>query len=467
VKPPRESPKALDAERALLGGLIEEPERLADVDALSADLAADLASEPHRMLYRLLRAMVAEGAAIDLVTVVERVRPTEGAFGGLGYVMDLPSACTSTVNLEHYAKAIVERARMRRLLAEGEALTEAATTGAGASTELATATAARLLEVVEGSESRGWSEAWEGGADVIDRIDAIREGSTPPGLAFGLPSVDEHFPGGLEDNSYTMFLGRPGKGKTAGMLQLTDRFAERGVRCAVFSLEMSRLQVFQRTLARMTRVPLACIRSPGDLSEGQLLRLRNAAALLRQWPLHIDDTPGISIQAIRSKVRGLRMKRPDLKVIAVDYIQKVGNDARMDTRERIEEASWGLRMLGAEYGFVVLSAAQLSRKADDVPIPGLSMIEHCSSLEQDVTCAIAITRPLPNDARTNEDEASWHIIKNRNGSNEVSIGMRWDGPTNAFHDPRGGERPMDAGGSLLDQVGQPGGKVRQFPPRGR
>lgn len=467
TRAPKESPKALDAERALLGGLLEEPERLADIDALSADMAADLASLPHQMLYRLLRAMVAEGKAIDLVTVVERVRALgEGPFGGLTYVMELPSHIATTENLKHYAEIVVERARLRRLLDAGEGLVEAVSTSGRAASELATTTASRLLEAVEGAESRGWAHAAEAGADVLDHIDAVREGSIAPGLPFGFPGIDQHFPGGLERNSYTFILGRPAKGKTAGMLQIVDHHASKGVRAAIFSLEMDRRQIFTRTLARMTGVSLSKMRDPKRLTEGEVLRLRNASAMLRKWPLHIDDTPGITIQALRSKVRALRLKHPDLAIVAVDYIQKVGNDDdSLDERARIAKASWGLRMLAADYGLVVLAAAQLSRKADEVAVPSLSMIEHCSSLEQDVTGAIAITRPLPNDHRTNVDSAHWHIIKNRNGDNEITVDLRWRGETNEFWDPRGPEPVVGADDSLMDLV--PSSKVRLFPPRPR
>ena len=95
------------------------------------------------------------------------------------------------------------------------------------------------------------------------------------------------------------------------------------------------------------------------------------------------------------------------------------------------------------------------------------MIEGCSALEQDFTGAIAMLRPLPNDDRSNEGDATWFVMKQRDGAGEIPIPMRWDGSTTSFLDPREGQRPMDAGGSLLDQVGQPAGKVRQFPPRGR
>lgn len=476
TRAPKESPKALDAERALLGGLLEEPERLADIDALGGsgdatkkprDFADDLVGESHRMLYRLLRTMAAKGEAIDLVTVTERVRLLgEGPFGGLTYVMEHPAFIPSTENLRYYADIIIERARLRRLQAAGEGLVEAATSGRQEAAELATTTASRLLEAVEGAESRGWADAAEAGADVLGHIDAVREGSIAPGLPFGFPGIDQHFPGGLERNSYTFILGRPAKGKTAGMLQIVDHHASKGVRAAIFSLEMDRRQIFTRTLARMTGVSLSRMRDPKRLTEGEVLRLRNASALLRKWPLHIDDTPGITIQALRSKVRALRLKHPDLAIVAVDYIQKVGNDDdSLDERTRIAKASWGLRMLAADYGLVVLAAAQLSRKADDVPVPSLSMIEHCSSLEQDVTGAIAITRPLPNDHRTNVDQAHWHIIKNRNGDNEITVDLRWRGETNEFWDPRGPEPVVGADDSLVALV--PSGKVRPFAPRPR
>jgi replicative DNA helicase len=468
---PRESRQALDAERALLGGLIEEPQQLADIDAMSVDLAADLASAPHQALYRLLRLMVAEGAAIDLVTVVERIRPVEGLYGGLGYVMDLASSVVSTANLAHYAGLIVEAARLRRLLEAGEALADAATGGQTPSGELATSTAARLLDVVQGPESRGWSEAWEGGADVLDHIDEVREGSRAPGLAFGLPSVDAHFPGGLEGNSYTLFLGRPAKGKTAAMLGLVESWAAQGVRCAVFSLEMSRRQLFSRTLSRMTGVPLGRMREPRRLTEGEVLRLRNAATLLRQWPLHIDDTPGVTMDAIKSKVRALKLRYPDLRVVATDYIQKVGSTQRMDERERIAAASWGHRMLAAEHDLVILSAAQLGRRADDVVFPAMSMIEGCSALEQDVTAAIAMLRPLPDDDRSNQDQATWYVLKQRDGAGEIAVPMLWDGATTSFRDPAassGGAWDAETG-SVFDMPGLGGGgrKPLAFPPRGR
>jgi replicative DNA helicase len=186
--------------------------------------------------------------------------------------------------------------------------------------------------------------------------------------------------------------------------------------------------------------------------------------------LYIDDAGGLRMSELESRVRALKLRCPDLALIVVDYIglMKTEGTSRQDG---IADISGRLKALAKSVGVPVVALSQLNRKVEerDVKRPMLSDLRDSGAIEQDADWVVMLYREAyyyP-DKPGQTDEAEVILAKCRGGSVGTVL-ADWDGPTTTYRpraDPEGGD-PMDAGGSLIDQVGQPG-KVREFKPRGR
>jgi replicative DNA helicase len=464
-RPPRESPKALDAERALLGGLIDSPEGLADVLAVVPPEA--MAAAPHRMLLSLLRSMAQEQAPIDLVTVAERVRPTQGAYGGLGYVLDLPSHCPAAEAVPHYARLVAAAAQGRRLLELGENIAERA--GTEAPGELA-AWAGQQLAALTGGQAGGWRDIGGILRGVMADVSATRQGKGPRVIPTGYPELDRRMGGGMRGGQVIVIAGRPAMGKTAFALCVGLNVVDTALGgLGIFSLEMENGELGSRVLAVKARVNgLDLIR--GKLSRAELERVNRVAEGMDGLDLYIDDSGGLSMAELESRARALKLRCPDLAAIVVDYIGLMKTEGA-SRQEGVGAISRRMKALAKSLGITVILLSQLNRKVEerDVKRPIMSDLRDSGDIEQDADAIILLYREAAYypDKPGQTDEAEIILAKCRGGSPGTVL-ADWDGPTTTYRpraDPEGGD-PMDAGGSLLDQVGQPG-KVRQFPPRGR
>jgi replicative DNA helicase len=465
-RPPRESPKALDAERALLGGLIDSPEGLADVLAVVPPEA--MAAAPHRMLLSLLRSMAQEQAPIDLVTVAERVRPTEGAYGGLGYVLDLPSHCPAAEAVPHYARLVAAAAQGRRLLELGEAIAERA--GTEAPGELA-AWAGQQLAALTGGQAGGWRDIGGILKGVMADVSATRQGKGPRVIPTGYPELDRRMGGGMRAGQMGVIAARPGMGKTAFALCVALNAVKTGLGAVgIFSMEMEAGELGARVAAIEARVSGADLLR-GRLQHSELVRVQRIADGMNGLDLYIDDAGGLRMSELESRVRALKLRCPDLALIVVDYIglMKTEGASRQDG---IADISGRLKALAKSVGVPVVALSQLNRKVEerDVKRPMLSDLRDSGAIEQDADWVVMLYREAyyyP-DKPGQTDEAEVILAKCRGGSVGTVL-ADWDGPTTTYRpraDPEGGD-PMDAGGSLIDQVGRPEGKVREFKPRGR
>lgn len=469
TRAPKESPKALDAERALLGSLIENPEALADVLAVVPPEA--MATRPHQMLLTLLRQMAQAGEAIDLVTVSERVRPTEGAFGGLGYVLDLPGHCPSSAALPHYTRLVASAAQARRLLELGEAIVEKA--GTSAPDELA-AWAGAQLSGLTGGQAGGWRDLGGILRGVMTDVGETRQGRGPRVIPTGYPALDRRMGGGIRGKQLGVIAGRPAMGKTAFVLCLALNFVKGGYgTVGIFSMEMAAGELGARVLAIEARVNgLDLVRGKLPLSE--LKRVDHVAEGMDGLPLYIDDGGGLRMAELESRVRALKLRCPDLAVILVDYIglMKVEGASRQDG---IAEISGRMKALAKSLDIAVIALSQVNRRVEerDVKRPILSDLRDSGAIEQDADWVIMLYREAyyyPDNPNRNEDAEI--ILAKCRGGDAGTVLADWDGPTTTYR-----PRPDDEGGGGYDPDGSvfalpgcdrpgKGGVVRPFAPRG-
>lgn len=414
-------PNAVEAERALLGGLITDPTRLPDVqEVVQAD---DFYRREHGALFALLEAMQREGKHIDLVTVPERIARGGSAdqFGGVAYVVELPDAAPSTANLPHYAELIKEKALLRGLIEKatelaGKAYEEPPDVG-----ELLDEAARDVMSLGEGRGRKGWHRISLVLDEEMLRIQSLeeKEGSTT-GHTTGFADLDDKL-AGLHSTDLIILAARPAMGKTAFALNVAQNVALlEGKTVGIFSLEMGRGQLVTRMLCCQGLVDAGKVRT-GNLDTEDWERFLEASDYLRKSSVHIDDTPGLSIGELRTRARRLKAEHDDLALIVIDYLQLMkGEDPKSSREQQISSISRGLKGLAKDLECPVIALSQLNRGVESrqEKRPMVSDLRESGAIEQDADVIMFIYR-----------DEYYHPESLDKGLAEVIIAKQRNGPT--------------------------------------
>jgi len=412
----------LEMERALLGGLIRSPRHLTEL----GDLSGVWFSPVHRALYRLLRRMPPD--SIDSVSVPYQAHQAGGALDGeVAYISSLPGKCPSTANLGHYAGELRRLSVVRQGRLLGDQL-EAVNSPAELR-ELAR----RLLDLSSGAGDGDRSVYLaEVGEEEIRRM---QEGG--PGLVqTGLADFDREV-GGLQRQSLTIVCGRPGMGKSALAECWAEHLSSRGHGVAYCSLELSRSQMWQRQITRMTGVPTVYLRS-GKLYQSQWDDVVRAQEMMRTglnggpWAMKIHDAPAQRVSDVESHALATARALGGLGLVVVDYLQNMGVDRGSKRHLAVGEAAYGLRDLAKALDVAVVAVAQLNRglegRADKRPKQ--SDLYESDKLNQAADLIIGCHRPHYYEESEDPELIELCVLKNRFGAGGAGhvIKARWDGP---------------------------------------
>jgi replicative DNA helicase len=414
----RAFPHSLEAERALLGGFMVEPDAL---DEVSGSLAAEDFYRPdHRALYELLCEMRTSGEAIDLVTVPERVcrGANDEVFGGLAYVLDLPDAVPSTTNLPHYANVVRDKAHLRRVIETADRMRARAYAGHPTASEVVDEASESLTRLAVGQADRGWTHVGRAADEEVINIEArAKVDGNVTGITTGYTALDT-FTAGLHPGDLVILAARPAMGKTALALNLALNAALLGQRATgVYSLEMSKVQLVGRLLCSLGDVDAGRMRT-GNLTNEDWDRVLQAHEVLQSTPLHIDDQPGQTLGSIAAKARRLKTMEPTLGVLVVDYLQLMqGSTPGQSRQEQISEISRGLKLLAKELEVCIIALSQLNRdlekRADKRP--KMADLRESGALEQDADAIAFVYRPAVYDPDEDPEAAEVIFGKHRAG----------------------------------------------------
>ncbi len=386
-------PHNLEAEEAVLGALLIDPEALYRVLAFLR--AEHFYLRKHRWIYEVLVALHERREPIDLLTVSKELEAREQLepVGGTAALLALMERVPTAVNIESYAR-MVEQAYLRRQLLDA----------AGRIAKLAYEEEKPISEVIDQAEQALFAISQRRSArdlkpiqEVVDSYYAwVEHLYERRGQLMGVPSgfrpLDELL-GGFQKSDLIILAARPGVGKTSLMLSLALKAAEMNKTVAIFSLEMSAEQLVQRMVAGLSRIDAQRLRL-GRLHDDEWVRFTDAIARLSELPIYIDDTPALTPIQLRTKCRRLHSER-GLDMVFVDYLQLMTSERR--TENRVQEVSYLSRMLKAlarELDVPVMVASQLSRaveqRQDKHPV--LSDLRESGSIEQDADVVIFIYR---------------------------------------------------------------------------
>jgi len=414
----RALPHSLEAERAVLGGLMLDSVAAGDLaELLEPD---DFYREAHGKLYELLLDMAEKGDPTEMVAVVEKVASTNSAeeMGGLSYISSLPDNVPSTENIEYYANIVRERAIVRRLLAGLVEVAERARAGTDELPELLDFAESTIFKVTQEKSSSDWQVI----SKIVDQeFMRIQQLSERSGDVTGMPTllVDlDKMLAGLQKTDLVILAARPAMGKTALALNVGLNVAKEGHGVGLFSLEMSAGQLVTRLLCVEGRVDAGKVRTGFLSREHDWPNLTRAAESLYRMPIYVDDTPGLNITQLRSKARRLKSLCPELGLLIIDYIGLMSGDGRVSRQEQIAQSSRGMKALAKELDVCVLCLSQLNRAVEQrkPQIPQISDLRESGAIEQDADIIMFIYREeYYNPESPRVGEADVIVAKQRNG----------------------------------------------------
>lgn len=421
--PARLPPQNVEAEQSVIGGLLLDNSAFDKVgDRLVPE---DFYRLEHRLLFDAIARLSEEGKPADVVTVSEcltRIGKLDTA-GGLAYIGSLASNTPSAANITAYAGIVHQMALLRRLISLSNEITGAAYKPDGRSaSQILDYAEERIMEVTDRTRRTSGPRHMNGIlSEAVDRIDALHRSQSPyTGVPTGYTNLD-NMTSGLQPGDLIVVAGRPSMGKTSLVMGWAEYAAlSQKVPVAVFSMEMSGVQLVNRLLSSLGRIDSGHIRS-GKLAEEDWPRLTSAISLLEGAKLFIDDTPALTAMEVRSRARRLKMEH-GLGLIVIDYIQLMesssGNEENRATE--VSNITRALKSLAKELNVPVVALSQLNRgveqRGDKRPV--MSDLRESGALEQDADVIMFIYRDEvynKNPDNPNKGFADIIVAKQRNG----------------------------------------------------
>lgn len=414
----RMPPHNIEAEQAVLGAVFLEKEAL--ITAMEIVRPEDFYRTAHQRIFQCMIDLLERGEPIDLVTVTAELQNRKWLeeVGGVSYLTDLANAVPTAANVEYYARIVEEKALLRRLI---RVATQIASTGYGETEDVGEILSQAERNILEISQRRSRGQFVSIKDVLLETYEKIEFLATHrgevTGVASGYPDLDR-MTSGFQPSDLIIVAARPSVGKTAFALNIAQNVGIRGETVAIFSLEMSAQQLVTRMLCAEGNLEAHKLRT-GYLEEEDWERLTMAISTLSKAPIFIDDTPGITVTEIRSKLRRLKAER-GLSLVVIDYLQLIQGRSRYveNRQQEISEISRSLKGIARELHVPVIALSQLSRaveqRQDKRPI--LSDIRESGSIEQDADIVAFLYRDDYYDPETDRKNIVEVIIaKQRNG----------------------------------------------------
>lgn len=439
-------PQSKDLEETVLGAMIIDYDVCNEVIEI-IKISEAFYFEESRLIYEAIRKLVLDNKVVDLVTVSDQLTKLGNLekVGGVYYLMSLSQKVASVAHVEYHARILLEKYIRRELIR-----------------------LSALQQIDSYDETRDVFDVLEGVTKGIDHInDSINTGETVvtfptaidmvvkriemlstlqgekvSGVPTGFRKIDE-FTGGWQNSDLIILGARPGMGKTSFVLKNVSEVARKGMSVGFMSLEMSIEQLAARIVAINTNFHLTQILKKGFEKDEYFITLQSSLPMMKDFPIYVDDRPGLTITQVMSKARTWKRKY-DIKILFIDYLQLMsGNaDSKMNREQEISTISRRLKHLAKELNIPVIALSQLSREVETRTDkrPRLSDLRESGSIEQDADIVMFLFRPeyygMPLSPELKDMNANSELIfaKYRQGSLETK-GLYFIGDKAKFIDP--------------------------------
>ncbi len=440
-------PQALDLEEAVLGAMMLENDRLAEViEILRADV---FYKESHQVIFNAVKRLFGNNQPVDILTVTEELRKTGELeiAGGAYFITMLTNRIASAANIEFHARIIIQKFIQRELIRVSSEIIREAYEDSTDVFDLLDKAETGLFTISETSIGKSYLDMQSIIKDAIREIAAGRnqEGKLR-GVGSGFTELDR-ITSGWQKSDLIIIASRPGMGKTAFALTMARNAAiDFKKPVAIFSLEMAAVQLVTRLISSETEIPQEKLRK-GTMEDHEWAQLNARIGSLVDAPIFIDDTAALSIFDLRAKCRRLKAHH-DIQLVVVDYLQLMqgSQDTKGNREQEISSISRSLKILAKELEIPVIALSQLSRASEKraaAAKPILSDLRESGSIEQDADMVLFIYRPEYYKIDTDEQGdptagvAEVLIAKNRNGP-LTDVKLRFVSKYAKFVDPEMG-----------------------------
>jgi replicative DNA helicase len=436
-------PQAVELEEAVLGALMLEKDALTNViDILKPQ---SFYKEAHERIFSAIERLFTRSEPVDILTVTQELKKTGelDIVGGAYYITQLTNRVASAANAEFHARIISQKYIQRELIRTSSETIRDAYEESSDVFDLLDRAEKGLFSIVEGNIRKNYDKMHTLIKKAIEQIEVAKNRKDGlSGVPSGLTALDR-LTSGWQNSDLVIIAARPAMGKTALVLTMARNAAvEFGKPVAIFSLEMSSLQLVTRLIASEAELPGEKLKK-GTLEDHEFEQMNAKINKLSDAPLFIDDTPGLSVFELRAKARRLK-EQHGIQLIIVDYLQLMtaGGEGKGNREQEISTISRSLKGLAKELNVPVIALSQLSRAVETRggdKKPQLSDLRESGAIEQDADMVMFIHRP--EYYGLTEDEtgmptagmAELIVAKHRNGPVD-SVKTRYIGQYTKFAD---------------------------------
>ena len=391
-------PQALEVEEAVLGAMLIEP---SSVDMALEELSPSCFYDPrHKMIYEAMSELVNEHTSVDIVTVSAKLREKGNleAIGGPVVLAGLSEKVGAAAHIEYYVKILKQKSIQRDLITASYEILRDSYDDSVKVDQLIDEAQTKVYNAIQNNLKKDVQEV---GSIINDAMREIEKNQNIQGLSgvpSGFPTLDR-VTRGWQKSDLIILAARPSVGKTAFALNLARNAAvDHNMPVAVFSLEMSALQLVMRLMTTESGLPADKLKGGSKLDPWDWQQLETRLAALSKAPLYIDDTPSIPLMEFRTKVKRL-VKSKDVRLVIVDYLQLMQGPVELRglREQEVAAISRTLKATAKELNVPIIALSQLSRNAvqrtGGTGKPQLSDLRESGSIEQDADMVIFIHRP--------------------------------------------------------------------------
>ena len=414
-------PHNIEAERSVIGSMIMDKDAITTASELL--IGKDFYQNQYGILYDTMIELYNEGKPVDLVTLQNKVKEKDipEELCSVEFIRELVTAVPTSANIKHYANIVKEKALLRRLIRITEGIANDCYLNKDKTESILESAEKQVFDIVQNRSTGDFVSIKD---IVIQSLESIESAAKNKGSVTGVPTgfYDlDYKTAGLQPSDLIIVAARPSMGKTAFVLNIAEHVAvKQKITTVIFSLEMSKDQLVKRVISMNSKVDSQAIRT-GDLQDEDWMKIVESAKDIGDSNLVIDDTPGISVQELRSKCRKLKLEH-NLGLIIIDYLQLMsGGSRRAESKQQeIAEISRSLKAIAREVNAPVIALSQLSRAVEQRPDkrPMMSDLRESGAIEQDADVVMFIYR---DDYYNKESKDA--------GVSEIIIGKQRNGPT--------------------------------------
>ncbi len=427
-------PFSMPAEQSLLGAILIDPVSITQVaDLLNSE---DFYLEEHKQIYLAMQELFMANSEIDVVTLIDML-VTKGIYnksGGEDYIRTLTDAVPDALNIKDYARIVKEKSVLRQLISACSEISEAAYSEQESVVDIIDHAENLIFNIAQGRDTKGFRHIKDVLGDVYAHLhDLNTNKEATQGTQTGFSALDRVL-AGLGKSDLVLVGARPGMGKTSFALNIATNVAKQTKKTVcIFSLEMSADQLVNRVLSSEALVNSYSLRT-GELAPTDWENLARAAGELAGCDILIDDTSGMTVTAMKAKLRRVK----NLGMVIIDYLGLMSGDKHTENRvQEVSEISRSLKIMAKELMVPIICCAQLSRgpesRTDKKPM--LSDLRDSGAIKQDADTVIFLYRSeyYKTDDAAGQDTSIAEIIiaKNRHGSTGT-VNMGWNGQFTKF-----------------------------------